>query len=149
MSASLLWLLAGVLLCAGEVMIGPGIGIFFAGLAALCVGVIVETGAVAVDDYIVQFAWFFGLTILWAAVLWKPLKRFRTRLSHPSQQFSNIVGDTATAGEGGLHRGREGTAVWSGTIMKAELSGDATADFVPAGTRVSIVEVKGAKLIVK
>ena len=148
MTPSLLWLLAGAALCAAEVMIGPGIGLFFAGLAAICVGALVEAGALGAEDLVLQFGVFFALTVVWAALLWKPLKRFYTHKNRPSQQFNNIVGEKAVVAGAGLARGKAGTVSWSGTTMQAELAADA-ADAIPAGERVAIVEVRGATLIVK
>lgn len=146
MTPSVLWLIAGVILCAAEVVIGPGIGLFFAGLAALCVGMLVEGGAVDAANHLAQFAWFFALTVAWAAVLWKPLQRFRSKTK--SGGYRHMIGETAVVAGEGLIKGREGQVTWSGTIMKAELSADA-AESVAAGMKVTIVDMQGAKLIVR
>jgi membrane protein implicated in regulation of membrane protease activity len=147
MTPSILWLIAGIALCGAEALIGPGVGIVVAGLAAMCVGLILEMGLAAMDAYAVQAAWFFGLTVVWALVLWKPIRRLR--VGRGSQHYSNIVGEIGEVGAEGLRAGMHGEVRWSGTLMRAELAAGAQVEEIPAGAQVVIVEVKGATLIVR
>ncbi len=140
------WLLAGLLLLIIEVMGAPGAGLLFAGLGALIVGAALHLQLLGLADYVAQFILFFAATVLWALLLWKPLKRFRT--GQNNQHYSNIIGDTAYVGSQGLTR-QGGEVTWSGTIMKARLAKDSMADRLEAGAPVTIVEVAGATLTVR
>ena len=61
MSPTILWLAAGAIFIAIEIVGVPGIGFLFAGIAALIVGGGVEFGLFAADDYVPQFVIFFGI----------------------------------------------------------------------------------------
>jgi membrane protein implicated in regulation of membrane protease activity len=138
-----LWFIAGAVFLTLEALGITGIGFLFAGLAALVTGILVEYGVASPDGY-GQWAWFFGLTAAWAAILWKPMQRF---MKTPKEGgYSNMVGDDATVIEGGLAPGSKGKVRWSGTIMDAELAPGMAA--LPAGASVIIREVKGNTLIV-
>ena len=146
---SYLWLIAGVILVALEAFGVSGVGLFFAGLAAICVGVLVEVGAFARDAYLLQIAAALTLTVAWAYFLWKPLRRRRFGFGKVEATYANMIGDTAIVSGAGLKQGMVGDVIWSGTIMKAELPksvGDVT---VTAGSQVIISEVKGSTLIVE
>lgn len=147
-SVSYYWLVLGVICIAVEALGLSGVGFFFAGLASICVAVLAEAGLVGQSSYLAQFAWFFALTAVWAAILWKPIRRYYTLKKH-SGGFSNIVGDTAIVTGDGLVKGKEGTVIWSGTIMKAEITPGAHIEHAGTGGQVIIVDVKGAKLIVE
>ena len=146
MQPSILWLIAGIVLCGAEAALGPGIGLFFAGLAAVVVAALTAFGLVAQQNYVAQGAWFFALTALWAVLLWKPMQRFR---SQRGNGYTNMIGDEAEVIGEPITRARRGQARWSGTIMLAELAPDAPHDTLPLGARVTIVGVKGNRLIVK
>lgn len=143
---STLWLIAGALFVAIEAFGVPGFGFFFAGLAALGVALIIEMNVVASQAHVAQFAWFFGLTVAWAIVLWAPLKRFHSRRASNHVAAGSLVGDTAVVSAQGLRKGYEGQVQWSGTLMRAELleGGPLT-----EGAQVVIVAVEGNKLVVK
>ena len=141
------WLIAAALFFAIEAFGVPGLGFLFAGIAALITGILIEYGPLDADNVIEQGAAFLGLTALFAALLWKRIKAWRTNPSADSS-FSNMVGDEAVILEGGLEKGKRGKAKWSGTAMSAELSSDADIDSLDAETIVEIVAVKGNCLIV-
>lgn len=147
MASSIIWLALGALLIAMEVFGIPGIGFLFAGLSAVTVAILTQAGATEPDSYGAQTAWWFGLTLMWAALLWKPLKNWRT--SKNSQEYSNIIGDTAYIINQDLHKGITGQASWSGTTMNAEIAPYVTADKIPAGSKVKIIDVRGVTLIVE
>ncbi len=139
------WLFLGAVLVVFEACTAPGLGLFLGGLGAFCAGLLIKAGVVDSAATGVQFACFFGFTALWAAVLWKPLQKFRTT-RRSAAGFSDMVGGTATVGQGGLTRGRVGQASWSGTLMNAELDASATTDSLPAGALVVIKAVSGTTL---
>jgi membrane protein implicated in regulation of membrane protease activity len=147
LSIMYVWLLAGVAFLAAEAMGVTGVGLLFSGLGAIVVGTLLSLGIVAADAHILQFTLFFVATAIWAGILWKPMQKFKVRKNAPG--YSNMVGDTAYVGSAGLTKGKAGEATWSGTIMKAELAPDASVDKLDAGQQVTIVNVTGAKLIVK
>lgn len=141
-----LWMAAGAVLMFLEVMVLPGIGLLFTGLAAICVGIVIQLGMAASENVFVQAAWFFALTAAWAAILWKPMQRFR---SGKTESYSNMVGESAEVTGGGLHKGRKGKVKWSGTIMNAELAADAGEASLEDGATVEIVKMEGITLIVR
>ncbi len=57
LSPSIIWLIVGSILIAFEVTILPGVGLLFAGLSAICVGVALITGWI--ESPTVQFITFF------------------------------------------------------------------------------------------
>lgn len=141
------WLIAGALLLALEAFGVPGLGFLFAGLAAIVVGVLTHLGTISADDFIMQTAAFSGITALFAFILWKPLKKWRTN-PDAKEQFSNIVGDMATVGAGGLERGKVGDVSWSGTTMMAQIDDTCTQEHLAEGLVVRITTVQGNQLIV-
>lgn len=148
MSVSSWWLIAGAALMALEAFGIPGIGLFFAGLAAIVVGGLVASDVVGAESYLIQLSLWFGMTCLMAVTLWKPMKRWRTN-PNSKDKFSNMVGDTATVSGADLVVGAAGKVKWSGTTMSAEIAAGSTVSEIPVGTTVEIVEVRGNTLIVK
>jgi membrane protein implicated in regulation of membrane protease activity len=143
------WLGLGAFLIVLEAITMPGLGLFLAGIAALCTGLLVKAGIVDEGALGAQVAWFFGLTTFWAAVLWKPLLKFRMKRGHKDGiELNNMVGGTATVGEHGLRRGRIGQVTWSGTLMNAELEASVPVESLPAGALVVIKSVSGTTLTV-
>lgn len=140
MSVTALWLLAGAVFVGIEMFGMPGIGFFFAGIAALLVGGAIEIGLMAPTHLLLQFALFFLFTSVSALLLWNKLKKIRGPV------YSNMVGTQAEVIGGGLAGTREGQVKWSGTIMRARLAEDVTIDVLPAGTFVTISKVEGTLL---
>jgi membrane protein implicated in regulation of membrane protease activity len=146
LAPSILWLLAGAALLALEAFGLPGIGFFFIGLGAIVTGVAIEIGIAAADDYISQFAVFFISSGLFAMLLWRKLKAWHTS-PRTAERYSNMVGDKAVVGKGGLAPGKEGQVKWSGTTMRAVLAADSPP--VAEGAGVIITAVKGNIVTVK
>jgi membrane protein implicated in regulation of membrane protease activity len=147
LSPSLVWLIIGIAAMLVEILaIIPGIGVLFMGLAALSVSILVATEMGADLSLVGQSAWFFGLTVVFAVVLWKPLKRWRIS-SAKGETYNNMVGDKAVVVENPLQQGVMGKVRWSGTVMNAKLHQDAVTATVDA--TVEIVAVEGNTLIVK
>lgn len=142
------WLGLGAFLIVFEAITIPGLGLFLAGIGALCTGLIVKAGIADEGALGAQAAWFFGLTAFWTMVLWKPLLKFRRKGKHKDVELNNMVGGTATVGEHGLARGRVGQVAWSGTLMNAELEASEPVEFLPAGALVVIKAVSGTTLTV-
>lgn len=140
-----MWLAVGVVLLLAEAIGASGVGLLFTGLGALAVGGALYGGMLASDAYVAQFALFFAVSAVWAALLWKPMQKFRGQ--HKRSSYNNIVGDTAIVAAGGLSRTAGGNVAWSGTIMKAELAGHDEA--LDEGAQVVITDVRGATLTVR
>lgn len=145
-SISIYWLIFGILCFALEALGMTGVGLFFAGLGSVVVAVIIESGLVGEQAYISQFAWFFALTVLWAAVLWKPIKNYR--MHKKGADYSNMVGDYCKVAEIPLVKGKRGKVKWSGTTMIAELAEGSAAEVIAVDEDVVIKEVKGTTLYV-
>ena len=71
--ANTVWFIAGAALIAIEIFLVPGTGTIFAGLGAITVGAVLIAGWI--EGVNGQFILFFLFTAIWAAVLWKPLKK--------------------------------------------------------------------------
>ncbi len=154
MAIATIWLLAGAALIILEVITAPGLGIFLAGLGAMSTALVINAGIVAEESVVAQFAWAFAFTVIWIAILWKPLKNFRAagrnKLSpDDSKEHSDMVGTTAIVSKNGLARGMQGQVVWSGTLMSAVLAEQSGVDSVPEGAQVKIVSVSGTTLTVQ
>lgn len=141
------WLVAGAVLVLMEVLLLPGVGFLFAGLAAIAVGGLIAFSVIADHAITMQITWFFLLTGFWAAVLWVPMKRLRYKTS--GETYQNIVGDSATVIHAPLTKSAYGQVRWSGTTMQARVAADSPVDTIPNGSEVEIVAVEGAKLYVK
>lgn len=151
MSPAILWLLFGAALVLAEVFTAPGIGLFLGGFGAMSTGIVVQMGLVGIESFPAQIAWFFGLSSLWAVLLWRPLQKYRvkqTLKTHAGAERSDIVGSTGTVGKNGIKRHETGQVKWSGTIMNAVLSPHSDEDFLAEGTQVKITAVTGNTLSV-
>lgn len=137
MTVSVYWLLAGAVLLALEAFGLPGLGFLFAGLAAILVGLTVESGFVAADAVVAQWAIFFLATGLFAVLLWKKLKQWR--MNPAIQPYSNIVGTEAHVTQP-IAAGGEGEVRWSGTLMRARA---ADGQPIASGTTVLVQAVEG------
>ena len=147
LAPSILWLLAGAALLALEAFGLPGIGFLFIGLGAIVTGVAIEIGIAAADDYISQFAIFFVTSGALTVLLWRKLKTWHTN-PKATERFSNMIGDSAIIGKGGIAPGKEGQAQWSGTTMRAVLAPEITAALAE-GAAVTIIAVRGNLITVK
>jgi membrane protein implicated in regulation of membrane protease activity len=59
-----------------------------------------------------------------------------------------MIGEVAFVGSAGITKQAGGEVTWSGTIMKAKLSDDTSAERLEGGTQVTIKAINGNTLIV-
>jgi len=141
------WLIAAVFLMALEAVGLNGVGLVFSGLGALVAGAAVHFGLIDNGAYISQFVVFFIATSIFSWALWKPMQKFR--IPKAGHEYRNIVGDVAYVGSEGLDKKTGGEVTWSGTIMRAGLAPGIAVEKLEAGSKVEVVDVVGATLIVK
>jgi membrane protein implicated in regulation of membrane protease activity len=140
-SAPVIWMIAGCLFIALEAFVLPGVGVLFAGLGAVSTGVLIAVGAIGGTELVMQCAVFFAATTLWALLLWKPLKHFRIGKNAP---YNNMIGSRAVVITAPLAHGMIGEVRWSGTVMNARLSDQASPNLnIPIGGAVEIIGVTG------
>lgn len=139
--ATTIWLLVGGALIGVEAFLVSGIGVFFAGLGAITVGIIILANPDLTP--VGQTTWFFAATAAWTAVLWKPFQNFYNK---SSEGHNDMVGRLVTVDDEGLTKGKKGSVKWSGTIMTARLSDDATIEKAEPGAELVIVSVTGGVL---
>lgn len=141
------WLIVAALLLTIEIFAGGIIGFLFAGLGALITGILLEFHFIPRDNVVTQLIVFCLSSLAMAAILWKPLKNFRNRYS--GDPYNNMVGTTAKVVDHPLKKGKTGSVKWSGTFMRAKLASHSVKREIPIDTEVTVIEVKGNKLIVE
>jgi membrane protein implicated in regulation of membrane protease activity len=134
-----LWLVGGAVLVVLEAFVAPGVGFLFAGFGAIMAGIFIGLGLIAPENYLLQFVVCFAFTALFAGLLWKKLKQFR----QGKETYSNIIGDTAIVESDLLKKGVDGKVKWSGTVLQARLVQNASVVQIPAGSQVTIEELRG------
>lgn len=140
-----IWLVAGVILFIGEMMI-PAVGMLFAGCGALTVGMLLNFNIISLENTLLQTLVFVVATALWTLLLWKPIQRLR--LGNNKTPYHNIIGETAIVGEKGLHKIHGGDVMWSGASMKAKLAEHSEVENLESGKHVVVKEIIGNTLIV-
>jgi len=143
---ALIWLLTGALCFALEAMAVPGIGFLFAGFAAISVGGLINFDFLDPYSPLPQFAFFFVLIFVWAAVLWAPLASYKRR--NKSDEYINVIGDAVVVKSRILEKGKAGKVFWSGTIMKARLDEKDVQKVVKKDDEVYVKEIKSNMFIV-
>ena len=90
-SDPIVWAIIGIILLVIEAFVMQGMGILFAGFAAICVGVSIYNDPENLMGAIgSQLVYFFGYTAFWATILWMPLKHFFGYASE--DEYKNIIG---------------------------------------------------------
>lgn len=140
-----LWLAAGVILFLAEIVV-PGVGLMFAGMGALTVGMVINFSLVTPEDTILQTVIFLFATALWTLVLWKPIQKLK--FSRNKGSYHNIIGETATVSPKGLNKQDGGEVIWSGALMRARLAGNSGAENMEPGAQVEIKDIVGNTLVV-
>lgn len=141
------WYLLSLFLFILEAAAVPGIGLFFAALGAMSLGLFVQVGLFPHTDWLVQTTAFFFLTGLWAIALWKPLQKMRLRKVMKSDQHHDVIGRNVEVGPGGIQKGKKGNAYWSGALLTARIAEDAAVESAEAGDELKIVAVESSTLI--
>lgn len=141
------WYLLSLLLFILEAAAISGVGLFFAALGALTLGLFVQVGLFPHTDWLVQTTAFFFLTGLWTIALWKPLQKMRLRRAAKGEKHHDVIGRNAEVGPSGIQKGKKGNAYWSGALISARLADDATIENAKAGEELKIVALDGATLI--
>lgn len=137
-SNEILWLVAGVILIFAEFTIIQGVGLLFAGISALFVGILTESAG---TNLTYQWVIFLATTIILTTLLYKPLRNYQ---SNKDAKYSDIIGQSATV-VGTLEPNVIGQVKWSGTLMKARLT---SAKPITDGKTVKIMAVDGNILLV-
>lgn len=144
--SAVIWLVIGATLIAAEVFFVTGIGLLFAGVAALCTGIIVLLGWIGEENLYYQLSSFFAITTCLLGILWKPLRKLGKKKKYIA---SELTGSHAIIGNEPLSKGKIGLVKWSGTWMQARLAEESSLDSLPSGTEVIVKEVHGTTLIVR
>lgn len=113
------WLILSLILFIAEVTMFQLIGVLFLALGALLLGVLITLGIFAESSLVSQVALFLCFSGLCALILWKPLKRLKSK---KGQEYSDVIGSYATVINAPLEQGKIGRVKWSGTIMRAKLA---------------------------
>lgn len=141
------WMAFGAVLILLEVLLMPGIGFFFAGMAAVSLGLLLTFDLFMYVSVTMQVSLFFMFTCFWAAVLWIPIQKFKSRKAVNS--YENITGELAVVWEEDLQIGIPGKVTWSGTILNARLDPNSKLERVEKGQYVRITGTAGSTLIVE
>ncbi len=142
-----IWYILAAILMVLEVVFGFTVVLLFAALAAFSLGVMIDYGVIYHDDWVMSLAYFFGFTIFWSLVAFKPLRNLLNK-SAGGANYSNIIGSKAIVAKGGLQKGHRGEVTWSGSFFKAEIAENSEHDSIVAGGLVKIVAVEENVFIV-
>lgn len=142
------WFILGLVFMALEVFLGLTIVLFFCGLSALTMGFILFFESTSFDNILLQFSAFLVITFFWAAILWRPLKKFKRRKLN-GKKFQNYVGQKVTVINDPIKKGGIGSGSWSGTTVRVSLSEDFEGKEMPTGHMATVVEVRDNIFIIK
>jgi membrane protein implicated in regulation of membrane protease activity len=143
---SIYWLLTGLIFISIEVFGLPSVGFLFAGLAAIVISLLIEGAIFDGTNTMLTFGTWFLLTTMFGALLWKPMKKWRTTQHSATKSKNGVIGQKAIIYGKDLSPNELGSAQWSGTIMNARLHPDDTAT-LNVGTTAIIHAVEGNTLI--
>jgi len=142
------WLIIGVVSIMMEVMILPGIGFLFVGLAAILLGGILLLDFLLQPSLAEQIAYFLFFTAVWWIVLWRPLKR-SIRKRAGGETYENLIGTTGVVDdERDLTQGKVGHIKWSGAKMRARIVPASETKRITNGSTVTIHGQKDGILLV-
>lgn len=142
-NTSILWVTIAVVFIIVEIS-APGIGGLFSGLAGFTLAALLIFGIIQPETFIAEVAWFLGLTVFWAVVLWKPFKKI---MRSSKRGYSNIIGSEACTLDT-LEKGKIGTVMWSGTIMRSKIIETSRTTTIAKDTQVWVHDKKGTVLLV-
>jgi len=139
-----IWLILAVVFIIIEVS-APGIGGLFSGVAALTLGGLLIGDIIAPENMIQELAYFFGLTIFWAAILWKPLKNI---MKPKESAYSDIIGTPVTVVKEDIVKGKTGSVKWSGAVMRAKIVDSSDTEIIKEGEEIWIHDKEGTLFLV-
>jgi membrane protein implicated in regulation of membrane protease activity len=116
--SELVWLGLGFALIFVELSIAPGIGLLFAGLAAVTLGGLLTFHVIDAPVFSNQIVFFLALTVMWTLALWRPLKNY---LRSSTGIFDMYAGTSAEVKKGDLTKDKTGMVRWSGSDMRARI----------------------------
>jgi membrane protein implicated in regulation of membrane protease activity len=145
LNTSSIWLIIGAFLIFLEIVVFSGIGLLFAGLAAISVGASLIAGWI--DSQSDQYILFFFASALWTTLLWKPLKKF---IAGKDSGFDDMVGSTAIVYDKPIEKGKMGKVKWSGAIMNCQFEPEAEGmETIAPDTEAIISQISNGLLIIK
>jgi membrane protein implicated in regulation of membrane protease activity len=139
-----IWMILGFFLIFIELIKLPGLGFLFLGLGSLTVSIVLASERFDLSHYS-QIAIFLIASCVWFALLWKPLKRFSSRMNS-KHTYHDMIGDEVVVVKDKIIPGLIGQVKWSGTIMNATLNSTETRT-ANIGEVLVIKEVMGNVLI--
>lgn len=134
-----IWSFIGMVLMALEIFGIPGVGILFAGFAAITVAVLIYRDPSLNENIGWQLIYFFISTAFWSAVLWIPLNKW-IDYSNKKDDYTNMIGSLATTNIE-MAKGKKGEIFWSGTTVNAFIHPSCPDDIIAEKTEVKIVDV--------
>lgn len=132
-----LWIAAGVLLCAGE-MLAPGVFLLFLGLAAIVTGLIVAVAPLAFVWALLVFAFLSGVAVMLGRRL------YGSRESSSDQPFLNRRADALV---GHVYPLVEAIKAGEGAIRVNDTKWRVRGPDMPAGVRVKVTGVEDAMVL--
>ena len=137
-----MWLVLGLVLLAGEIVVPGGIILLFFGVAAMIVGALAAGGL----DGPAWFQWllFSGISIVSLLTLRGPILRRMTAKHDPAEAIDSLVGKSVVALDD-LAPGAEGKVELRGAPWTAENTGEAA---LVKGQKCVVERVDGLKLFV-
>lgn len=136
------WIALSIILFLAELLF-RGLGVIFASLGALTVGVLMYLKMISLPTMEMQLSYFLGFTAGWTILLWNKVG-FRSADS----SLKRLVGSKGTVCFGGLKKGRKGKVKISGKRYKAKLSPSVSVPKVKGGTQIWVHSFDGKILLV-
>lgn len=125
----IVWYALGIILIVLEVSGLQGVGLIFAGVAAITLGAFIDFHFILVSSTLEAIAFFFLFTIIWAIILWYPIKQLSK--NSKLKKFVDLVGTEAIIDTPeGLRKDKIGYVKWSGVRMRAKLDEISISDIV-------------------
>ena len=137
-----MWLVLGLVLLAGEIVVPGGIILLFFGVAALIVGALAGGGLEG--PAWLQWLLFSGISIVSLLTLRGPILRRMTARDDPAERIDSLVGKSVVILED-LAPGAEGKVELRGTSWTGENIGDTS---LAKGQKCVVERVDGLKLFV-
>lgn len=144
----IIWLFFGTLLVIMEALTIPGVGFLFSGFGAITVGILIALGIISKNNFDWQLAVFLCSSVVWAFILWKPIKNYVNKSNSKIKlDNNNIVGQEVEVVKD-LIKNKVGQVKWSGTIMKAKIDEESKIDKINKGKVALVKDVNGNILII-